>query len=68
MEPEAGISDSNLWLIIMLANLVLVIGGGVLIWYFMFAKTKLSNPMTKLPSLFSKKKKAAKAADSDAGN
>ncbi|WP_082633209.1 TIGR03503 family protein [Lacimicrobium alkaliphilum] len=68
MDPEAGISDSNLWLIIMLANLVLVIGGGVLIWYFMFAKTKLANPMTKLPSLFSKKKKAAKAADSVAGS
>lgn len=68
MDADEGISDSSLWLIIMLANLLLVIIGGGLIWYFMFAKTKLSNSMAKLPSLFSKKKTEKKAAQSDAGS
>ncbi|GGD52018.1 TIGR03503 family protein [Lacimicrobium alkaliphilum] len=68
MEDETGISDSKLWLIIMLANLALVLIGGGLIWYFMFAKTKLTNPLTKLLSRFSKKKTAAKVADADSAS
>lgn len=68
MEAEAGISEGTLWLIIAIANLFLVMLGGLLIWYFMSAKSATQKPLTKLTGLFSKKNKTGQNADKDSGS